>query len=410
MDICMNQLIRALGTALDAVECEIFGVSTNHGKRVAKLAIAMGKNMGMSDDELSSIASCALLHDNALTEYILSERPGAGQHMNMRLHCEYGQRNADALPFRSSVEGLILYHHERANGTGPFAKKEDEYPLGAAIIAIADMVDVQVHLQRVMPEKLPAIKKQIQAQTGRMYTQKASGALLEVLDENMLFCLKDENIRQSLADAMPQWTVHVASQEVVRLAGITAQIIDYKSNFTRKHSVQIANKAWLMCEYYDLPGDAQSQVYLAASMHDLGKLFIPTDILEKPGKLTDDEFKTIKNHAWWTKELLREISGFKELCAWASNHHEKLDGTGYPSGLTANNLDFLSRLLTCVDIYQAVTEERPYHRQRTHEEGMAILNSLVAAGKVDSAIAAAIDIAMAPYSERDVPAPPGAVV
>ena len=410
MKFCMDELIRVLATALDAVESELVGASTNHGKRIATLTIAMGKYLGMGENELSALAGCALLHDNALTEYILSERPGTGQRMNMRLHCEYGQRNADVLPFRDSIDGYILYHHECADGSGPFGKTEGEYPRGAALIAIADMVDVQVHLQRVPPAKLPAVRAEIAAQTGRMYTRQASEALLAVLDEEMLLSLANKHILFTVAAAMPCWMVDIQDEAIVRLAGISAQIIDYKSNFTRKHSVQIANKAWLMCNYYNFSPQIRAQVYLAASLHDLGKLYTPTSILEKPGTLTDLEFEIITSHVWWTRELLQDISGLGKLCDWASNHHEKLDGTGYPNGLAADALDFISRMMACVDIYQAVTEERPYHAQRTHSEGIAILYSMAEKGQIDDGIVRGMDNAMAAYSNRDVPSPPGASV
>lgn len=88
---------------------------------------------------------------------------------------------------------------------------------------------------------------------------------------------------------------------------------------------------------------------------------------------------------------LSKISGFKEITEWAANHHEKLNGKGYPYGLTAKDLDFNSRLLGCLDIYQALTEERPYRSGMGHCEVMPILYNMANEGFIDKVIVADID-------------------
>lgn len=368
MNICMDELLRTIGSALDAVEGDLLGASTHHGKRIATLCAAMGRSLGLGEDEQFAVSACALLHDNALTEYILSERPGAGQEHNMRLHCEYGQRNAQAMPFRSPVTGFILYHHEWADGSGPFGKREGEYPLGAELIAISDMLDVSLHLQRLPEEELPALRESIAARAGTQFTRRAAGAMLDILDVEMLRSLRDESILLTVADTMPCQFVDIQDEAIVRLAGVTARIIDYKSRFTRRHTVEIADRAWHMAGVYGMSEEERAHVYLAAALHDLGKLFVPTEVLEKPGQLTEEEFAVIKSHVYWTREMLRQVSGFETICEWAANHHEKLDGSGYPLGYGADRLDFVSRLLACVDVYQAVSEERPYHPARTRRD------------------------------------------
>ncbi|MDR2136738.1 MAG: hypothetical protein LBO68_00490, partial [Synergistaceae bacterium] len=145
MKIRINQLIKAIATALDIVEGELLGASTHHGKRITVLSAAMGRELGLDEDHLSAVATCALFHDNALTEHIFAEREG--NFPSMHLHCERGQRNVEMLPFGVDVSGYILYHHECADGSGVFGKKEGEYPLGAELIAISDMIDIDNHLE-----------------------------------------------------------------------------------------------------------------------------------------------------------------------------------------------------------------------------------------------------------------------
>ncbi|MDR2717766.1 MAG: HD domain-containing protein [Treponema sp.] len=401
----MDSLIKSIATALDIVEGGLLGASTNHGKRIAVLCAKMGTVLGKNPDEITALAVCALLHDNALTEYILSERMDGDHDSAMKKHCEFGQRNVDALRFKTNVKDFILYHHERADGTGPFGIREGEGPLEAELITIADSIDVACHLQRLEPEELPVIRNIIVQETGKHFSKKAAETLLEILDRPALLSLKDNVIKQTASDVLFPWTVDIQAETIFGLAGFIARIIDYKSVFTEKHSTQIANKAWFMGKYYRYDPEKLMELYLAASLHDLGKLAVPPDILEKPGKLSGEEFEIIKKHIHLTWELLNDIEGFESICQWAANHHEKLDGSGYPFGKKAPELDFNSRLLACLDIYQAISEERPYHPGRNHGDTMQILHEMADMGKIDGDITKDLDIALAPYDGKDLPPP-----
>ena len=409
MTIRMDSLIKTIAMTLDSVECELLGASTNHGKRIAvlcsKMEKTLGKTLGKNPEEIMGMAICALLHDNALTEYILAERIAKQHDPAMKKHCEYGQRNVDALCLKTSVKDFILYHHERADGKGPFGIRAGEGPLEAEFIAIADSIDVAHHLQRLEQEKLPAVQRIIAEAAGKRYSKTAADALLEVLDWPTILSLKDDAIKETTEAAFIPWIVDIEADTIFGLAGFITKIIDYKSTFTRRHSTQIANKAWFMGEYYKYDPVMRRELYLAAALHDIGKLEVPTNILEKPGKLTNEEYTEVKKHISRTWELLKDIEGFQTICDWASNHHEKLNGGGYPFNKKADDLDFNSRLMACIDIYQAVSEERPYHPGRNHSDSMQILYKMMNAGEIDKNIVNDINIALAPFDGKDVPPP-----
>ena len=135
MEIYFKSLLCAISEALDYVENSLFGATKNHAKRVAFMAASTGKAAGLSNNELSDISACALLHDNALTEYIHTELASG---MNILLtpestslgeHCTLGERNISAMPFYPRIKNVIKYHHERPDGKGPFKKKSDDIPL-----------------------------------------------------------------------------------------------------------------------------------------------------------------------------------------------------------------------------------------------------------------------------------------
>jgi HD-GYP domain-containing protein (c-di-GMP phosphodiesterase class II) len=402
----MDQLIRAIATALDIVEGELLGASTHHGKRIAVLSAAMGRYCGMDTSLVSALSTCALLHDSALTEYIMAERLDSG--VALSLHCHAGQRNVEALlgdnPLHA-IDGFVLYHHERADGLGPFGKPEGTFPLGAAIIAIADTLDVTYHLQRISRLDVSDLRTKIAHEAGTCFTKDAAQAMLGIFDEAMLRSLRDDRILETAQSTIPVWTVDITNTTVFHLADLIARIIDYKSTFTWRHSIEIANRAWLMSGYYGYDLSLRAHLYLAAALHDLGKLAIPSQILEKPDKLDDAEFACIKSHVQHTWELLKDITGFEGICTLASSHHEKLNGTGYPWGKNAEDLDFNARMLACIDIYQAVSEARPYHGSRSHAETMPILYDMAQKGLIDKTIVGDLDTVMAPYSNQAVPGP-----
>ena len=105
-----------------------------------------------------------------------------------------------------------------------------------------------------------------------------------------------------------------------------------------------------------------------------------------PDKLTDDEFSKMKNHAGYTYLILSEVNDFEEIRDWAAFHHEKLNGKGYPFGKTAAELNEPERIMACIDIYQALTEDRPYKKGLSHEKTCDILDDMAQKGFIDSTI------------------------
>ena len=133
------------------------------------------------------------------------------------------------------------------------------------------------------------------------------------------------------------------------------------------------------------------KLYLAGALHDVGKLTIPMDILEKPDRLTKQEFDVMKTHAVASWNILRTIDGLDDVVSWASLHHEKLNGSGYPFGKSAAELCQNARILCCTDIYQALVEERPYKERLTHEKALTIMRDMVSQGLIDGQVIDMVD-------------------
>ncbi|MDR2541892.1 MAG: phosphohydrolase, partial [Treponema sp.] len=248
MTIRMDSLIQILAQALDMVEIAYLGRTTNHGKRIAVLCAAMARRLGMTEPEVSDVVSCALLHDNALTEFILLQQGREKDEKNFGVHCVIGQQNVEILPFNGNIDGYIQYHHEQADGLGPFKLKEGNFPLGAEIIAAADFVDTRWNLETVSLEKLPLVLEYIETEIHRHFTKRAGNALLEILDERMLASLQNGVIYDTVLYSIPVWIMDTNDPALLPFAELISRIIDYKSASTGIHTQQIANRIWLMAE------------------------------------------------------------------------------------------------------------------------------------------------------------------
>jgi HD-GYP domain-containing protein (c-di-GMP phosphodiesterase class II) len=154
---------------------------------------------------------------------------------------------------------------------------------------------------------------------------------------------------------------------LVRLAG--------KDAYTEVHTRAVSLLAVQIGERLGLSPLRLRTLAVGALLHDIGKLAVPDEILQKPGPLTDDEFDVIRRHPGWGDELLAELGGFGHgVRALVLNHHERLDGKGYPRGLTADRLELETRILTVCDVYNALVSKRVYRDAWPQERALALLH------------------------------------
>ena len=139
-------------------------------------------------------------------------------------------------------------------------------------------------------------------------------------------------------------------------------------------------------------------------MHDIGKLGVSNRILDTPGRLTDAEYATVKEHPVLTERILERVPGFSELALLASAHHERLDGSGYPHGLTAGELTMPMRVLAVADVYEALTAERPYRPAWSSERALEIMR-LDVPQRLDHDAFDALENGVALAVARDPPSP-----
>lgn len=396
MNFNLNEFLRSVANTLDAIEIDIFGVPTNHSKRIAYISGRIAMELKLSDEEMYDLTSLAIMHDNGATMKILEDRKNLTimEMLNItesrKEHCIIGENNISNFPFHTNRKNVIKYHHEKYDGSGFFGVSKDDIPLFSQILSLADTLDLKFEMNQGSQDSIIDFIKE---KRSVFFAPLLADIFIRISRQTEFWdALRDENIDESLYTIIPVFENELSYDEIRLITKTFSRIIDAKSVFTQEHSSGLSDRISLMARYYNFDSTLEHKLLIASDLHDLGKLSIPNSILDKPDILTTEEFEVIKRHPHITRYCLKGLKGFEEITEWASNHHEKLDGSGYPDGLSAKNLDFSSRLIVCLDIYQALREQRPYREALSHKQSMDIMYSMVSDGKIDANIVKDISI------------------
>lgn len=147
-----------------------------------------------------------------------------------------------------------------------------------------------------------------------------------------------------------------------------ARTIDAKDTYTNGHSKRVGIYSREIAKALDLPEEQIENIYYIALLHDIGKIAIPGNILNKPGKLTDEEFEIMKSHTTAGAKILEGISTIPDIVAGAKYHHEKYGGGGYPTGIKGEEIPFIARIICCADCYDAMATKRVYKEPYSKEK------------------------------------------
>jgi hypothetical protein len=171
--------------------------------------------------------------------------------------------------------------------------------------------------------------------------------------------------------ALSQYEVEKTAQAATMRAFI--QVIETKDLYTRGHSERVSEGVGMLGRFLRLSEDRQSALEHAGLLHDVGKVGVPTSIIQKPGRLDDSEMDAIRLHPARGVELIGNIPFLEEVKSAVLHHHEKFDGTGYPAGLSGKNIPYFARIIGIVDAFDCLTSTRSYRPARTVDETLAIL-------------------------------------
>lgn len=391
IEMNMNKLLFALGTALDMADPRIKG----HSARVAYIAVRIGALLGFGDSEIRELAGGAMLHDIGISS-AESRVEMAGLDMDderVQYHCLRGASLVSQAEVFRRFAGIIRCHHRRWDASRDEPASAAEWETQARdmsqIVCVADRVEIMLRRAGTdFAARRHEVIEQVKAWSGTYLAPEYVDAFLRLArSEAFWLDLAGPIAFEHLEDWIGDTRMLVRVSDLQDIAEVFAAVIDAKSTFTAHHPRSVAAASRFLASRAGFSDTEATMLEVAGFLHDLGKLAMPDEILEKPSGLTPAEFGTIKAHPYYTYELLHRVEGFERIAEWAAFHHEKMDGTGYPFGLSAGELSLPARIIAIADVYTAVREPRPYRQAVPMEKSLELVRRAVAGGHLDGEVA-----------------------
>ncbi len=384
VNVDLRQAIYALSDALDLVGMNDF----YHGKRVGLMAVEMARGMGLDAAAQDELFDTGLLHDcgvssTSVHQNLVEQMDWSGS----QGHCEEGCRLLSGFSHLAHLAPAVLYHHTHWRdfprlGVDPALARK------ANLIFLVDRADA-LAAPHYGPDLLlhkRAIRDTLADYSGDMFDPTLVDAFLEISRSDAFWLILEPRHIQNFLGEMLHHGVprKLDFPELRQMAMLFSHVVDAKSAFTAAHSLGVANLARLLGELDGQDEETCDKLEIAGLMHDLGKLQVPDEILDKPGPLSDTERLIMHRHSFETYQILRRIPGLEDVAAWAAYHHETLDGSGYPYLLDAGKLSRPARLLAVADVFQAMAQTRPYRSSVPAREILELLQSHTREGRLDA--------------------------
>lgn len=392
VEVDLRQVVYALSDALDLVGVDDFF----HGKRVAFIAVECGRLHGLDEATLETVLDAGLLHDCGVSSTqvhrnLVMEMDWAGSHA----HCERGHELLRGFPPLAQLAPLVLHHHSHWD---VLAKSEVDArtALLANLIFLADRVDalaVPYYSQQTVLLASGEIRATIERHRGALFSPQLVDAFLALSgNESFWFSLEARHVQHYLADKARSRNMQALSLSQLKLlAQVFSRIVDAKSPYTAAHSRGVAKLARLLGAYAGLTDEVCDKLEIAGLLHDIGKLRVPDEILDKAGPLSGEERAVIARHSFESYQILRCIAGLEEIAAWAASHHEMPDGNGYPFHYRGRQLPLEARILSVADVFQAMAQDRPYRRSLPATEILRHLGESSGIGHLDPGVVSLVE-------------------
>jgi HD-GYP domain-containing protein (c-di-GMP phosphodiesterase class II) len=335
-------------------------------------------------------------------------RGPAGAREVVQTRCERGADIARMLGLADATVHAIRALDEHWDGQGqPYSKRGEEIPLLARILGLAQTVEVFFTTYGVLSAYDMAA-----ARRGTWFDPRVVDALFSIRADGPFWRdLGGDDDMQKLHAFEPEGDSVVATEERLdTIAEAFARVIDAKSPWTYQHSTGVAETAVAMGQRLGFSPYALRVLRRTALLHDLGKLGVSNLILDKPAKLTDEEFRTMQRHPEHTGQILARVSCFSHLAEDAAAHHERLDGRGYHRGLDRTQLSLATRVLAVADIADALRSSRPYRAGLPDERVIDIMRREMSSALDPNCVAALESVLIDSASPEPLAVPAARIV
>ncbi len=378
MIIRISSLIESLAETVDLVSSEV----NNHHRRVACIASYFGIACGLQGNRFENLILAAALHDigglrtrDRLDLLSFDENSGT--------HSEYGYMLLRRFRPFAHIAPIIRYHHTFWNWGKQKGVEGEEIPLESQIIFLADRVSVLMQPDFSLFH-VDEIRDKILECSGKMFMPSLVDMFVGIAAVESFWLDARDAFSKPLFESALARNLHLDEADLMSLGKLYSQIIDFRSSFTASHSSGVSAVAEMLAGYCGFSQQERVMMRLAGYLHDIGKLIVPEEILEKNGKLTKVEYDRIRCHTYYTNRLLMGIQEFDTIRTWAAMHHERLDGKGYPFHLSGDKLPLGARIMAVADVFVAVMEDRPYRVGMEISKALELVSSMARSGALDT--------------------------
>ncbi|WP_237482945.1 HD-GYP domain-containing protein [Lichenibacterium dinghuense] len=414
----LSEILGALSHALDLTE----GQPSGHCVRATWIAVKIGHAMALGEEQLRDVYFTTLMKDlgcssNAarICELYLSDdiafkrdsktmgeslpsvlgfvfshtglKAGLAERLKAILNilqnggtivdglietrCERGAAVAASLRLPATVCDGIRSLDEHWNGAGrPDRLRGDTIPLPSRLALLAQVVDV-FHRSTGHEAALAEARRR----SGTWFDPDLVAVFLDLAEADEFWTgLEAKDLEAAVFDMEPAGPAAAIDEDYLDdIARAFAHVIDSKSPFTSGHSERVAVYADLVAA--ELGYDAARRRWLrrAALLHDIGKLGVSNAVLDKPGKLDDEQWREMREHATLSESILWRVAAFRDMARIGGAHHERLDGRGYPRGLAGDAIALDTRIVSVADVFDALTADRPYRAAMPVERALGIM-------------------------------------
>lgn len=395
IDVNLFDMVLCFARAIDFLHPAI----SEHHLRAAYVASCLAEQLGFPAGQVQDIMIAGALHDIAavcapacvgLFDDALA--PGCRHHrISDEIH-RHGMEGYLMLqsfaPFANAASAIRFHHVDWEGGRGrEFAG--EPVPFASHILRLADQVAILPEDGCNILEQVALVRETIVAGTSYLFNPDVAGAFEEISSkESFWLDMTSKHKEQVLRRRFATETVQLDVEGLHAISRVFGKIIDYRSSFTAAHSSGVAATSEHLAARLGMPAAECRLIGVAGYLHDIGKLAVPPAILDKPDKLTQQEMFVIRQHPYHTHQILSMVPGLERVSTWASLHHERLDGTGYP--FRPSEIPLGARIIAVADVFTAITEHRPYRRGMDRIHSLAVLDQLAFERALDGDIVAVL--------------------
>ncbi|MDK2807512.1 MAG: hypothetical protein PWP24_244 [Clostridiales bacterium] len=294
---------------------------------------------------------------------------------NPEPHCSLGSYMLESFEPFHAVAKIVFYHHWDYRRDLEFVPEKGSVPIEAYLLHVADRTDVLIDPSIPLLKQRKNVMERIQEKDGLLFHPQAVKAFEKAAQKDSFWLDIDNMTMEDVLNSAvsKEFSFDMSMDLMEQFAFTLSKIIDSRSRFTISHSFGVSEVAYCIATLMGYPEEKCREIRVAGLLHDMGKIAIPTEIIEKQGSLTAEEREDIQTHAYYTNLILQDMDGLGDIVDWASCHHENHDGTGYPKNLLEHNITEEMDIISYADIYMALSENRPYRHGLSQEEILDIM-------------------------------------